>query len=250
MSYIEWIRGRVGHRQLILTFASVVLRDAGGHILLQHRTDFDIWGLPGGILEPGESILECAQRELGEETGLRAGDLHLVGVYADPRYDTVYPNGDHTQAVISVFRAHSGAREPFPDNLERPARWPMTSTGPTTVNTYPRLARLNRAAGSRPLGGGVRNLMIPLETPFVTISRAVLPRCMSNVAHAAPSTPHFIIMTHRQLASLARANASFDFEALFQEHWDRLRVCCRLVDLAEVEDLALRAYPHPQPPAI
>ncbi len=97
MSYIDWLRSRVGHHKIVLTFTSVILRDGQDRILLQQRSDFDAWGLPGGVLEFGESILDCARRELFEETGLTAGDLSLAGVYSEPEFDVFYPNGDQVQ---------------------------------------------------------------------------------------------------------------------------------------------------------
>lgn len=67
-------------------FASVVIVDARGWILLQERDehpaiDPDRWGFCGGHLEPGEEYVDGAYRELEEETGLRlaAGDLEAVG---------------------------------------------------------------------------------------------------------------------------------------------------------------------------
>ncbi|MGW8250807.1 MAG: NUDIX domain-containing protein, partial [Anaerolineales bacterium] len=103
MSYIEWLRARIGQRKVILTFATVILRDAGGRLLLQHRGDFDAWGLPGGVLELGEDIRTCAHRELLEETGLTTGELELVGVYSEPEYDSLYPNGDKVQQYSVCF---------------------------------------------------------------------------------------------------------------------------------------------------
>ena len=53
--------------------AAVVER--GGRLLLvrHHKPDRDpYWVLPGGRLEPRETIPECAAREVEEETGLRA----------------------------------------------------------------------------------------------------------------------------------------------------------------------------------
>ena len=108
MSYIEAVRSRAGRRKLFLAFASVVLRSEPGAVLLQQRTDFNTWGLPGGILEPGESIWDCARRELREETGLSCGELALVGVYSDPRWDVVYPNGDQVQQYTVCFQAEAG----------------------------------------------------------------------------------------------------------------------------------------------
>lgn len=46
------------------------------------------WALPGGFLEDGETLLECARRELYEETGLTVSTPgHLVGVYDNPGRD-------------------------------------------------------------------------------------------------------------------------------------------------------------------
>jgi len=38
-----------------------------------------LWEIPAGTLEPGEEPIECAGRELIEETGYRAGELTAMG---------------------------------------------------------------------------------------------------------------------------------------------------------------------------
>jgi ADP-ribose pyrophosphatase YjhB (NUDIX family) len=113
MGYVEWIRGCLGHRKIFLAFASIVLRDDAGSILLQRRTDFNLWGLPGGSLERGEGLHACARRELREETGMSAGELSLVGIYTDPRLDVTYPNGDQVQQFTVCFsgRANGGSMQ-------------------------------------------------------------------------------------------------------------------------------------------
>ncbi|MFQ5399599.1 MAG: NUDIX domain-containing protein [Anaerolineae bacterium] len=118
MSYVEWVRGRVGRRKIFLVFASVILRDEHGRILLQHRSDFGVWGLPGGVLELEEDVEACARRELAEETGLTAGALRLVGVYDDPRYDVTYPNGDQVQQFTVCFAGSANGGRLQADGLE------------------------------------------------------------------------------------------------------------------------------------
>jgi ADP-ribose pyrophosphatase YjhB (NUDIX family) len=96
-SYVHYLRRQLGPRKILLAYATVILQDEYGRVLLQHRRDFDLWGLPGGVLELGEDLQGCARRELQEETGLLAGELALVGVYSEPEFDFTYPNGDQVQ---------------------------------------------------------------------------------------------------------------------------------------------------------
>lgn len=104
MSYVEWVRAHVGSRKIFLAFSSVVLLNESGQVLLQQRSDFNVWGLPGGVLEIEEDIMTCARREVREETGLTVGDLALVGVYTHPKFDVTYPNGDQVQQFTVCFR--------------------------------------------------------------------------------------------------------------------------------------------------
>ena len=53
-------------------------------ILLTKRNDFDVWCLPGGAVEAGETVAEAARRETLEETGLAVKLTGLVGVYSIP----------------------------------------------------------------------------------------------------------------------------------------------------------------------
>lgn len=64
----------------------------GGRVLLVHRRPDkraypNVWDLPGGVLEPGESELDGLTRELHEELGIRmdTGSVsHLCRVAAGP----------------------------------------------------------------------------------------------------------------------------------------------------------------------
>ncbi|MDQ3250285.1 MAG: NUDIX domain-containing protein [Chloroflexota bacterium] len=52
-----------------------------GKVLLTQREDFEVWCLPGGHIDAGESAAAVAIREAREETGLDVHLLRLVGVY-------------------------------------------------------------------------------------------------------------------------------------------------------------------------
>lgn len=51
-------------------------------VLLTKREDFEVWCLPGGGVEDGESLAEAGIREAKEETGLDVELTRLVGVYS------------------------------------------------------------------------------------------------------------------------------------------------------------------------
>ncbi len=63
--------------------AALVLDDQNRVLLLKHTyRGSRPWGLPGGGLKPGESLEECVERELMEETGLKVEAEHLLSAAA------------------------------------------------------------------------------------------------------------------------------------------------------------------------
>ncbi|MFS0672135.1 NUDIX hydrolase [Ornithinibacillus sp. 179-J 7C1 HS] len=104
MGYIEDLRKIVGHRPLILVGAVVIITNPNGNILLQQRKfPHGVWGIPGGLMELGESTEEVARREVMEETGLTIGKLHLIGVYSGKNHFMIAENGDQFYVVTIAY---------------------------------------------------------------------------------------------------------------------------------------------------
>ena len=86
------------------TGADAVIFDDAGRILLQRRADFNLWGLPGGSVETGETLEQAVRREAKEETGYDVRVVRLVGAYSDPAQTTArYSGGDVVHYVSLVF---------------------------------------------------------------------------------------------------------------------------------------------------
>ena len=91
--------------QQIRPGVSAVIFDDAGRILLQERTDNGLWGLPGGAVEFGESVLDALHREVREETGLSVEVERLVGVYSHPDHHQIitYADGNVFHFVSTCF---------------------------------------------------------------------------------------------------------------------------------------------------
>ncbi len=98
---------RVGKKGRIMVGCSAIIRDDSGQILLTRRTDNGRWCLPGGAVDPGESVAEACAREVLEETGLTARVGRLIGVYSTPNLLIEYPDGNRVQLVVFSFEAEA-----------------------------------------------------------------------------------------------------------------------------------------------
>lgn len=81
----------------IVAAASAIVTNNEGAILVHRRTDNDLWALPGGGMEFGESIADTVVREVYEETGLRVSPKYVVAVYSDPKHVFAYSDGEVRQ---------------------------------------------------------------------------------------------------------------------------------------------------------
>ena len=96
---------RVSHLPFIQTGSSIIIRNENKQILLQERTDRNMWGLPGGCQELGEDLKTTAIREAYEETGiiLNPNNLELIDTLAGINRKNTYPNGDIVYNNTSLY---------------------------------------------------------------------------------------------------------------------------------------------------
>jgi ADP-ribose pyrophosphatase YjhB (NUDIX family) len=95
--------GRSG--RLAVGCSAAVLDPATQRILLVRRADSGRWAVPGGYMEPGESVTEACAREVLEETGVRVRVGRLVAVYTSPHVLLEYAGGNRFQLVVLHFAA-------------------------------------------------------------------------------------------------------------------------------------------------
>ncbi|WP_230374241.1 NUDIX domain-containing protein [Pontivivens ytuae] len=86
---------------------AALIHDGRGRLLLQRKGGSQGWSLPAGGIEPGETPIEALRREVLEETGMTFGEADLVSVLGGAGFRYRYPNGDHVEYTVAVFRCRS-----------------------------------------------------------------------------------------------------------------------------------------------
>lgn len=95
--------------QPIIGVGVLVWRD--GKLLLGKRINHDrsiCWQFPGGHLEHGESVTDCARREVWEETGVKVSQLRHLGFTDKPfevkqrRYITLLVSCVHESGEVKT----------------------------------------------------------------------------------------------------------------------------------------------------
>lgn len=105
--------GRTVEREILdrVGAAAVVAEHQGRLVLIrQYRpaVEEELWELPAGKIDAGESPEAAARRELTEETGYEVGPLSLIAQY--------FPSPGYTAETVSIFYGHvTGMTEPHPD---------------------------------------------------------------------------------------------------------------------------------------
>lgn len=82
--------------------AAVAILD-NDKVLMLKRRDSGKWTLPGGTLELTESLIDCAIREVQEESGLKISITDILGTYTDPDIRIQYSDGEVRREFTIVY---------------------------------------------------------------------------------------------------------------------------------------------------
>ncbi len=83
--------------------SAVAILNSNHELLMLHRKDNKKWTMPGGTMEFGESLTDCALREVKEESGLDVVIKDIIGTYTDPNIRVAYSDGEVRQEFTIVY---------------------------------------------------------------------------------------------------------------------------------------------------
>jgi ADP-ribose pyrophosphatase YjhB (NUDIX family) len=120
----------------IVVAVTAFIQDAAGRLLMIRRTDNDLYAIPGGAQEIGETIAQTVVREVGEETGITADVTGLIGVYSDPAHVIEFSDGEVRQEFSLCFRARPIEGEPRTSSESKEVLW-VEPAGLAGLNIHP-----------------------------------------------------------------------------------------------------------------
>lgn len=124
MSRIDYFRDpNAPAANSVVPSVTAVVRDDAGRLLIIHKTDNDLWALPGGGHDIGESIGDTVVREVEEETGITVEIDGISGLYTDPQHVLAYDDGEVRQQFSICFRAHPTGGSLRTSNESKEVRW-------------------------------------------------------------------------------------------------------------------------------
>ncbi len=101
---------------------TIIVLDSENRILLVRYCEDNSWGIPGGMMEIGESVDESARRELLEETGLTAKNMTLkAAIVYKEILNIVFVANEYTGELrsdgVETNEAHFFSLANLPENL-------------------------------------------------------------------------------------------------------------------------------------
>jgi ADP-ribose pyrophosphatase YjhB (NUDIX family) len=133
----------------IAVAVSAFIQDDEGRILMIRRTDNDLYAIPGGQLELGETLAQAAVREVREETGIECEVTGVIGLYSNPNHVIAYDDGEVRQEFSICFRAAPNSGEIHTSEESKEVNW-VPPEDLHNLNIHPSIAlRIDHALLSR-----------------------------------------------------------------------------------------------------
>ncbi len=120
----------------IVVAVTAFIQDTAGRLLMIRRTDNDLYAVPGGAQEIGETIAQTVVREVREETGITVDVTGLIGVYSDPAHVISFSDGEVRQEFSLCFRARPIEGEPRTSSESKEVLW-VEPAGLADLNVHP-----------------------------------------------------------------------------------------------------------------
>ncbi|WP_077192476.1 NUDIX hydrolase [Streptomyces lydicus] len=137
MSRIDYFRDpNAPKANSVVPSVTAVVRNDHGDILLIHKTDNDLWALPGGGHDVGERITQTVVREVEEETGISVEVEDIVGLYTDPEHVMAYDDGEVRQQFSICFHARPIAGTLRTSSESKEVRW-VSPTDLDSLDIHP-----------------------------------------------------------------------------------------------------------------
>ena len=120
----------------IVVAVTAFVLDEAGRLLVIRRTDNDLYAVPGGAQEIGETISHTVVREVHEETGITVRVTGLIGVYSDPAHVIAFSDGEVRQEFSLCFRARPIAGRLRTSSESKEVLW-VKPAGLNDLNIHP-----------------------------------------------------------------------------------------------------------------
>jgi len=98
LEHIEYLQRKRG--KYPVPTVDIIIEIDDGFVLIERKNPPYGWAIPGGFVNWGESLEECAIREAKEETGLDIENLTQMHTYSEPNRDPRF----HTISTVFVAK--------------------------------------------------------------------------------------------------------------------------------------------------
>jgi len=171
-----------GHRRAAVALAIASRKDGEACFVLTERAaglkhHAGQWALPGGRIDPGESVEDAALRELAEEVGLRLGAESVLG-----RLDDYVTRSGFAISPVVAWAGEVGELEVHPAEVAAVHLYPLSCLERSEVPRLTRIPESERPVIEIPLPDG-ESVYAPTGAILYQLREVALRGLATRVAH-------------------------------------------------------------------